>query len=396
MLRNSMRKRRGVVRSISLALSCTLWSALLWSPAVQATLIGASSAPKRAHIPVEEGRTLQIRWVISTTSAHNTGAFSAQGVLKDTATSTVLKTLATPFNQAEGAGPLHFNEALTITAEEAGEWLKLGYRQLEFTRQFSTGSERPSTSEAKVIIQLGNKDMDNTYPGPQTALTLHNLELSYKPQRFRSSISAGLPLQAQLNLAYSGSGELKGSWQLASADANGQMRYRELALVNKELRPGGRDWLLSPQLPTGSSGQYILRFCKLDNLNSTNAGGEAQCPAPQLSASLEYHVIEGKPLDQAQSAPATLSADTLLSWPAVNDTLVYELSLYQHSDKDSITSAEFVGRLLLTSQTIRTTLSPELLEQLKPGATYDWQVKALDRHGDLIQQTTPARFVFMP
>ena len=69
------------------------------SATVEAALIGASSAPKQAQVPTEEGRTLQIRWIISTTSAHSTGAFSAQGVLKDAATSTVLKTQATPFNQ---------------------------------------------------------------------------------------------------------------------------------------------------------------------------------------------------------------------------------------------------------------------------------------------------------
>ena len=88
----------------------TLVATLTLSSAAKAALIGASSAPKLARVPVEEGRTLQIRWIISTTSAHSTGAFSAQGVLKDAATSTVLKTQTTPFNQTEGAGPLHFED----------------------------------------------------------------------------------------------------------------------------------------------------------------------------------------------------------------------------------------------------------------------------------------------
>lgn len=369
---------------------------LLCSNISQAALIGASSAPKLTRIPIEEGRTLQIRWVISTTSAHNTGAFSAQGVLKDSATSTVLKTLTTPFNEAEGAGPLHFDEALTITAEEATEWFKLGYRQLEYYRQFSTGSELPSTSETKVTILLGNKGLEESYQRQDSPLAIHNLELSYKPQRFRSQISAGLPLQAQLGVAYSGNGQLNGSWQLAQVDAaNGQVTYRELAQVNKDLQNGGRSWLLSPQLTTENLGRYLLRFCVLDTLDNT-AATESQCPNPQLSAAIEYEVVEGASQEQAVHNPATLTTGAQLSWPAVADTVVYEVILNQRSDRESVTSAEYVGRLLVPAQNTSTRLSAQLLEQLKPGATYDWQVKALDQHGDLIRQTPSTSFVYMP
>jgi len=377
------------------SLITALMLGLLFGTTSQAALIGATSAPKQARVPVEEGRTLQIHWVISTTSAHSTGAFSAQGTLKDAATSTVLKTLTTPFNKTEGAGPLYFDEPLTITAEEATEWLKLGYRQLEYTRQFSTGSERPTTSEAKVIIKLGNKNANASFSGLETALAIHNLQLSYKPQRFRSQINAGLPLQAQLSVAYSGNGELKGSWQLAALDeSNGKLQFKELAQVSKILRSGGRDWLLSPQLPTVTAGRYTLRFCQLQTLNATSS--ENLCPNPQQSASIEYQVITEEASAPPEAAPATLTATTQLNWKATEGAVVYELTLTQHSGQASITSAEYIGRLLIPGQTHRTTLSPQLLDRLLPGNSYEWQVKALDKHGDLIHQTPPARFVFMP
>ncbi|MEC8811595.1 MAG: hypothetical protein VXY23_09795 [Pseudomonadota bacterium] len=374
----------------------TLVATLTLSSAAKAALIGASSAPKLARVPVEEGRTLQIRWIISTTSAHSTGAFSAQGVLKDAATSTVLKTQTTPFNQTEGAGPLHFEEPLTITADEAKTWLELGYRTLEYNRQFSTGSERPSTVDARVSIRLSAQDSALATPHMNAPLAVHNQELSFKPQRFRSQVSQGLPLQAQLTVTYSGQGQLKGSWQLATVNPDsGQLVYRELAQVSKDLQQGMKDWLLSPQLETSKPGLHVLRFCALETLDKSETAGNL-CPNPQLSTTLQYEVIENQQNTPPPSTPATLSAGTQLSWPATADTIIYELVLRQENGKESLTSGDYVGRLLIAAPNTATALSPQLLDELKPGATYQWQVSALDRHGDLIRQTAPARFIFMP
>ena len=373
--------------------------ALLFSLACssQAALIGASSAPKQVRVPIEEGRTIQIRWIVSTTSAHAMGAFSAQGVLKDAATSTVLKTQSTPFNQTEGAGPLHYEEPLIITAEEARKWLELGYRKLQYTRQFSTGSERPSTAEATVTIALDTKDMDLNSATLNVPLAIHSLELSFKPQRFRSQISQGLPLQAQLSVNYSGQGQLNGSWQLGTINPqSGQLDYQELAQVSKELQQGMKDWLLSPQLETVKPGHHVLRFCALEALDTNQAATENLCPNQQLSSTLEYQVIEDNQQDSTIQPPATLASSTQLTWPPTADAVVYELILRQENGKESITSGEYVGRLLIPAPKTGTQLSAALLEQLKPGVTYRWQVNALDQHGDLIRQTAPARFVFMP
>ncbi|MEE2730082.1 MAG: hypothetical protein VYA55_04630 [Pseudomonadota bacterium] len=382
-----------------ITLHCTVLTLLmvLCGSVAQASLIGAGSNPKQARVLVEEGRTIQVRWIVSTTPAHHTGAFSPQGVLKDAATSTVLKTQVTPFNDSEGAGPLHFEEALIITAEEARKWLELGYRKLQYTRQFSTGSEKPSTSEASVSILLATKDMGLNAATLNVPLAIHNLELSFKPQRFRSQITQGLPLQAQLGIIYSGQGQLQGSWQLGTIDpSSGQLVYQELAQVNKDLQQGRKDWLLSPQLDTVKTGHHVLRFCALESLETVQATPTNLCPNQQLSSTLEYQVIADSQQASAIQAPASLSASTQLTWPATADTVVYELVLRQENGKESVTSGEYVGRLLIPAPRTGTVLSGALLEQLKPGATYLWQVNALDLHGDLIRQTAPARFVFMP
>ncbi|MGB1061512.1 MAG: hypothetical protein ACPGZU_15340, partial [Ketobacter sp.] len=133
----------------------------------------------------------------------------------------------------------------------------------------------------------------------------------------------------------------------------------------------------------------------LETLDKSETAGNL-CPNPQLSTTLQYEVIENQQNTPPPSTPATLSAGTQLSWPATADTIIYELVLRQENGKESLTSGDYVGRLLIAAPNTATALSPQLLDELKPGATYQWQVSALDRHGDLIRQTAPARFIFMP
>ncbi len=94
--------------------------------------------------------------------------------------------------------------------------------------------------------------------------------------------------------------------------------------------------------------------------------------------------------------PANLTTNTQLSWPRVPDTRVYELQILQPTGTDMLSSSDFVGRLLLSPDTNSTQLSADLINHLTPGTTYTWQVNALDQHGDLILQTAPKQFVFMP
>jgi hypothetical protein len=373
---------------------------LLFYSTAWATLIGASSAPKHTQVSIEEGRTIQVRWLISTDPAHTNGAFSAQGVLKDTATDTVLKTLTTPFNATEGAGPLRFEEALTITAEETQQWYELGYRRLEYKRQFSTGAERPSTSHARLTIQLTKKGVDPSTGAINSHLAIHHMELAYKPQRFRTEVAQGLPLQAQLTLFFSGVGTLKGSWQLATADSeSGQLKYSVMADISKPLQKGSTDWLLSPQLPTQNTGRYAVRFCAHDPaFGNTTPATDSQCPNPLLSSQLNYQVYSVE--DDANSGElpeiGQLTANTPLSWNPVESTVVYEMLLSQPASKESVTSATLVGRMLIPGSRSSVTLTPTLVDQLHPGTTYSWKINALDIHGDLIQQSPVASFIFIP
>lgn len=385
---------RGVV-----TIATALTAALCCTPSM-ADLIGATSSPKRAEVTIEDGKSVQIRWVISTDPAHESGAFSPQGTLRDTATDTVLKTVNNPFDLNKGAGPIFFEESLTLTSEEAKKWYDMGHRKLEFERVFTTGSDLPSTSEAAVDITLTSKEEVATKQLEQESLVAHSLQLTFKPLRFRQQVAQGLPLQAQLFVRFSGRGTLAGRWQLALVEPQGALTYKTLATVNKQISESS-DFLLSPKLPTQTLGRHLLRFC-IDSPSATAmamTGAETACPNPQLSSTLQYDVVENLVKDGDEASPdepANLTTNTQLRWPRVADTRVYELQIHQSTGSEKLASSDFVGRLLLSPDTNSTQLSADLINHLNPGATYTWQVNALDQHGDLILQTAPKEFIFVP
>lgn len=366
-----------------------------------ANLMGATSAPKQATISVEDGRTIHIRWTISSSPAHSSGVFSAQATLKDSATDTLLKTIEHPLNRTDGAGPFQFEETLTLSPDEVKQWYNLGYNKLVFKRAFTTGTsgaEAASSAEASLWLTLFNKQ-SNGNAARTNNLVVHGLNLRFKPQRFNQRVLQNLPLQAQLALAHSGEGTLNAMWQIAELSNEGNAVFKDLASANKFLKHQQPGYLLSPKLPTSKPGRYVLRVCVNDHNTITNQvhAGQNQCANPETSANLQYEVVEALP-PEPNSEPeiTTLPASASFAWPATPGATVYELRLKQTTQKQMVHSSQFVARMLLPYDTQTTVLSSEIVEHMHPGTEYEWQVFALDHHGDVIHQTQPQYFVFMP
>ena len=130
--------------------------------------------------------------------------------------------------------------------------------------------------------------------------------------------------------------------------------------------------------------------------NQVNAG-QNQCANPETSANLQYEVVEAlQPEPNSEPEITTLPASASFAWPATPGATVYELRLKQTTQKQMVHSSQFVARMLLPYDTQTTALSSEIVEHMHPGTEYEWQVFALDHHGDVIHQTQPQYFVFMP
>lgn len=393
--------------------------ALLGFPAVTtADIVGVTNSPKKATVTAQEGRKLDIRWIISTDPAHQSGANSIKGVLRDTTTNTELLVVNSALSVAAGSGPLHFAEALTLTPQQLKQWRDLGYRNLEYRREFK-GNETPQgsaaapTSNANIsptslpVASNRTGTVNIVLSTPETELTenlvIQNLELAFKPQRFSTTVPQNLPLHVQLNVRFTGLGTLNGSWQVARYDQQSHAyQYQLLARANRELEQRNQDFLLSPRLPTDELGKYIVRFCPDTSTlsNADQATTDDQCPDSQMNASLEYEVIKDKstattPTDD-ETYKQPLNAATILSWQPVENAVVYELMIEKVTAKDAVTSNEFTGRMLVACDQFSTSLLPALLARLIPGSQYTWQINAFASNGELIQHTAPKTFVFLP
>lgn len=386
-----------------------------------ADIVGVTNSPKKATVTAQEGRKLDIRWIISTDPAHQTGASSDKGTLRDTTTNTELLVVNTPLAVPTGSGPLHFSESLTLTPQQLKQWRDLGYRNLEYRREFK-GTDTPPTASVSAPATATAASANSASTGvtanrigtvnivlftPETELTenlvIQNLELAFKPQRFSTTVPQNLPLHVQLNVRFTGLGTLNGSWQVARYDqASHAYQYQQLARTNRELEQRNQDFLLSPRLPTDELGKYIVRFCPDTSTlsNVDQATTDDQCPDSQMNASLEYEVIKDKsavaPPTEEESYKQPLNAATTLSWKPVENAVVYELMIEKVAAKDAVTSNEFTGRMLVACDQFSTQLLPALLARLIPGTQYTWQINAFASNGELIQHTAPKTFVFLP
>lgn len=376
----------------------TAVSSALFSGICVGELLGVTGSPKRTLIPDDTGMVINVRWVISTDPAHQAGASSAQGVLQDTVTNTVLKTVNLPLNIPTGTGPLHFEEPLALSSQEIEAWRLAGYQELHYSRLFGSAGNTQQPQKAWIAVAIAPAVTETP-----TRLVLREAQLQFKPQRFNRIVDLDSQLHVQLALNYSGTGEFSGFWQIAKLNDDTQsFNYESLTEASKTLVGDvEQDFLLSPRLPTDSPGIFRVRFCPSAGMfiNSDQTITDKDCPQSQLSAALEYRVLKQGTLPSevvsADNVPQA-NADSVFEWARVPNAVVYELLIYQVSRQDMINSDEFVSRLLVRSSQKTTQLTTETLAQLTPGAHYSWQVNAFDSHGELISQSPARAFLFMP
>ncbi len=226
-----------------------------------------------------------------------------------------------------------------------------------------------------------------------------------QPQRV---IKRSKPLKAYTKFTYSGSGLLRGIWEIATPTSTiGQAVYRPLRVVRQHLPGTGIYKLYSPRLPTQVQGVYLLRF-------------RITVPAVGFTDPLiRYFVYTGKrprlsPVSVFlhQPGPSTaLSNKTVFRWNKIthastlrlefyavkkNNSLGLDLPSLGQSDQQTpqIKGALVAGKLLKGS-TQKTNISPLTLARLKPGRWYLWRLVVFNKAGNVIGVSKPRR-VYSP
>ncbi|MEZ5506622.1 MAG: hypothetical protein R3F47_17460 [Gammaproteobacteria bacterium] len=368
-----------------------------------ATLTGVTVNPKQAAADMAAGQTIAIRWIVSTTPSHTSGAYSAQGQLIDPVTSAVLQTVTHPLKQPSGAGPVRLDETLTLTPTQLQEWQAKGISALRYQRSFGSNANDTSIVTTELsITPNGNADA-NTPRAPSAGLFMHKLGMRFENARNRRSFSANSSLRARVDLRYSGTGVFDGEWQVALPTTDkATPQFTALVKVRKQLGLGRRDYLVSPELPTTEPGVYRVRFCVLPQLiTPEQLSVDTQCPEPELVSELAYRVEgsgarESQALELLTPRAITVTPTTPLEWKAVTGAAAYQLQIYSGSEDESLDGSDFVLRMLSSGAKTRLHLSDWARQQLEAGKRYRWRISAYDENGQQIGASAVAEFTYMP
>jgi hypothetical protein len=378
-------------------LSSILALCLLSAQPLKADVTDASGTAIPARINTETA-SVSVKWQITLEPspraiAQSVSSEAGQLLAPD---GSVLQSVGT-FLGREGTGSFSLSETLPLSPAVIRNWIQNGYQQVVYQRRFTTAEGRPMTARA-VLLPRGSSLLDSR--NPSAALIIRDLEL-----RFRESLAPvevvepRERLQAELRISHSGNGILEGEWQLAEpASTSGKPIYRPLVRIRQALTGQQLSVLLSPQLPTRTSGKYLLRFCALDGATPDGIPREELCTSPRTTAVTAYQVLAGpavsvKPIRILAPRTEAVNTGTRFEWAPVEGAVVYQMQVFSLPPDQG--TPTFVAGMLLPMGQSDMTLTPVMTRHLVNGQRYRWRLNALDQQGRTTARSDESSFTYV-
>ena len=358
---------------------------------------GAAASPVSIYYSVNTNAPISVTWSVTGGAAlHSStvGTFINPATGKPISADNIVSTLN--INCVIGAQSILCNtapESFTLPHSVIAGAQKLGITTINYSRTFTDGT--PSTATVKINLL-------NT-----------NLSISRESLRFYDNSNYKLVkptsrLYASAELKYTGTGLLDAFWEVAELKNNIiKPIYTRLSSLRKYLGAGGRITLQSPQLPTFTTGQYIVRL-QILKTSSNPQGVIFTNYLPEGLPVLRYNVIGNATNKSASSLSllktksphnnTLLQTDTIFSWQAVKGTKAYQLELYLENkdsflndsdinlpiDDSIIKNQKPATGLLIPAKKTSLMLSTLAIDMLMPQKTYYWRIIAIGKNGQLL------------
>jgi len=290
-----------------------------------------------------------------------------------------------------------FTETFNFSAAQVQAWRDQNYRVIVLRRDFADLTLPGPTVNVDVRFSIVTPSNSLKSVREDAEFSIQRLQLSFPNQTSLIVVEPGSSLAANLDVNYSGTGILEGRWQIAEpGSSEGLPLYRNLKLEKRSLTKAQHTRIVSPALPTGKPGKYLLRFCVIDrsqtDLSSTN---DFNCPNEQLKVEAAYQVMaDKKKVDEIKaSSSSKVDKESEFKWSGVTGAVVYQLQVF---DKVAEQEPVFVTGMLLPQTPLKTTLSDLVINKLHAGKVYQWRINALNSQGQLIGQSAMQQFAFSP
>ena len=305
------------------------------------------------------------------------------------------KTLSKP--SVTGTYTVPLTEAVTIPSTVVYSAYKRGDTTLLISRKFWDTSDPGYTTfvTATATVTLTSSSA--------AGFNISRQELVFDNGSYIRRILRNEPLHAVSQFKFSGSGLLRGVWELATpATTYGEPIYRRLKNVRQFFGAGGTETLRSPPLESSQQGRYLVRF-------------RVEEPATGFDdLVLEYFVgqemahIANPPITLELTSPnhgAFLHQKTMFRWKRVANAKAYRLDIYKKSaglefpvaaakkskyrsakNPNTLIGAPTTGKLV-PAGTTQLSLSAFSREHLQPGYLYWWRIIAIGETGAVISQS---------
>jgi hypothetical protein len=344
--------------------------------AASAHIDSVTPNPAQTSVPVHGAVTFNVAWRVARTAdpaggGGNVAVTSAGALLK--INGATIATLGGLLSQQSVLAPgnstvLNFSEVITVSGALARRISKARAGTVSLSRLFD---------DTEIIQGTGTVQIASSNAGP---LVMRRIELKFENGARTDVVQKGDTIRAVADISFRSNGLLRGEWRLVdpSASLGGSAGGRRvLHVVRQQLVSSGegRQRIVSPPLPTNRNGLYFLSFSVEDT------DGTIETPI------LRYFVLEGHdnvpPTNLSVLTPssgASIDMDTVFSWNAVLGTHAYQLEIL-NAGTDT-----FVAAKLVPATDLKLSLLAMSFENLTPGQTYDWRVRAF-ANGKVISQS---------
>lgn len=333
----------------------------MFSDSALAAFASGTASPASVTVPVNAPAVKSVTWTLNRTGgAGNVTVSSSQAdIMLDgssiyTINKTLTKTISTNLNNTI----FIFSETLTIPRSAVARALKSGGTLI--VRRTFLEENTAFTRDVDVAVNLGSASSAD--------FSVTRIDLAFSDGSNSCQAKSGRPLKAVAKIEASGSGLLRGEWQIRKGGNLGS--FRTLRTVQTAISAGNNTAIESPELPLDDSDRFDVRLV----VTSPTIGFTEPmiyCLVSGKASVLRERGDSGKEAEVISPPPhSALTDKTMVRWKPVDSAKSYRIEIVIDEKGEPVASQ------MAKKDSKQSALSPLTLEKLRTDERYSVRVIA--------------------
>lgn len=332
-----------------------------YSHSAMAIFASGTASPSSVTVAANAPATKPVTWTLNRAGGAGNVTVSSQQadlLLNGNSIYTINKTLTKTINTNLNNTIFVFSEVLTIPRSVIARVLNSG-GTLVVRRTFLEESTA-FTRDVDVAVNLGSASSAD--------FNVTRIDLAFSDGTNSCQVKSGRPLKAIAKIEASGSGLLRGEWQIRKGGNLGA--FRTLRTVQTAITSGNNTTIESPELPLDDSDRFDVRLVVTSpNIDFTEP--MIYCLVSGKASVLRERGDFGKEAEVISPAPhSPLTDKTIVRWKPVDGAKSYRIEIVIDEKGEPVASQ------MAKKDSKQSTLSPLTLEKLRADERYSVRVIA--------------------